>query len=120
MSQGVSSSECQRPRHRSFSHLALIASLSVLIIASSLTRISDYDFWWHLKLGESIFRTGEINSTDSFSYTFAGKPQFNAEWLGDSVIYIFYMIGGYYGVFIFKILAVFAVFFLLYKLIQNL
>jgi len=93
---------------------AVLAALAVLVAAASMTMSADYDLWWHLRLGASVAESG-IYRTDSFSYTFAGAPQFCSEWLADLVIYLFHSTGGMPGLNVFKALMVAISFFLLYK-----
>lgn len=80
----------------------LLLSLSILIVVLSTTQISEYDFWWHLGLGNNVFTTWNINSPDVFSYTIGGQQQFNAEWLGDLLIFAAFKIGGLAGVYALK------------------
>ena len=53
------------------------------------------DFWWHLKVGEVIFSTGEIPRVDFFSFTHAGRPFFYQQWLGEVLYYLTYRVGGF-------------------------
>ncbi|MDH5721468.1 MAG: hypothetical protein OEZ13_12750 [Spirochaetia bacterium] len=96
--------------------LTAILFLGVALIG--LTQISDYDFWWHLNLGRTIYETGMIDFADSFSYTHAGKDQFNGEWLSDLLFFIFFKIGGYEGIAFLKIIIVSTAFFFLLKAIN--
>jgi hypothetical protein len=41
------------------------------------------DLWWHLATGREILRRGAIPYKDIFSYTAAGQPWTNHEWLWD-------------------------------------
>ena len=82
-------------RRGEFLPLVLFALLVVLFC---MTRYADYDLWWHMKLGESLLATGGLYRLDTFSYTFAGHPQFTGEWLADLLIYLAYVAGGLLGV----------------------
>ncbi|MBI5639480.1 MAG: hypothetical protein HZA17_03545, partial [Nitrospirae bacterium] len=97
----------------------VLTCLTLLIIFISMTKISDYDFWWHLKLGETVYNTGQIYTADTFSYTFNGQPQFNAEWLADLLIYLSYKSGGFYGVNVLKTLVILLTFLFLYGTLKN-
>lgn len=50
-------------------------------MAIGFCRIADLDFWWHLATGEQIAATGSIPRQDIFSYTAAGRPYVDHEWL---------------------------------------
>jgi len=91
----------------------------LLVTALSITKISDYDFWWHLKLGESVFNSGHIYTQDEFSYTAAGQRQFNSEWLGDLIIYLSFHLGGFVGTAVFKALVLLLTFVFLFLLLKN-
>ncbi len=49
--------------------------------------ISDGDFWFHLKTGEYIIRTGSIPRTDLFSFTHYGTPWLAHGWLSGVIFY---------------------------------
>lgn len=93
--------------------------LIALIVAISVTRIADYDFWWHLKLGETVFNSGQIYAGDTYSYSFQGQPQFRAEWLGNLVIYLSFKIAGFAGVAILKVILVLLTLLFLYMALQH-
>ncbi len=84
-----------------------------MVVLISMTKISDYDFWWHLGLGKTIFASFNISPTDSFSYTFAGFDQFNNEWLSDLLLYLTFDLGGYWAVNLLKAFILIATFILL-------
>lgn len=97
----------------------LIIALAVLAAVLSATNISDYDFWWHLKRGELSWSLWDITGADTFSYTYAGKPQFNGEWLADLLIFISFKAGGLYGVNALKCGVLIAAFLFLYKTLKS-
>ncbi len=59
----------------------LVFLLAVLAIASSLSPIRNYDYWWHLKTGALIVETRDVPRADPFSFTAAGVPWVDHEWL---------------------------------------
>lgn len=54
----------------------------------------DPDFWWHLKVGETILGTHRWPTTDPYSFTAAGQPWLAYEWLGDVLFAATARIGG--------------------------
>src|SRR5215472_440599 len=71
--------------------------------------ISDGDFWFHLKTGEYIIRTGLVPRTDLFSFTNSGRPWIAHEWLSGAVFYLVYSLLGFNAlIFIFGILTALA------------
>jgi hypothetical protein len=94
-------------------------SFSLLVAALAITRYADFDLWWHLKLGQTLAETGSLFRTDSFSWTFAGKPQFTGEWLADLIIWFSHRLGGMEGVTALKALILLATLALLYGALRN-
>jgi hypothetical protein len=73
---------------------SLLVALAVLTVQS---RFDDPDMWWHLKMGEIIWTTHNIPTTDIFSYTTGHHPYTAHEWLSQVFIYGAYKFGGYAG-----------------------
>ena len=49
--------------------------------------VQDPDFFWHITAGKLIAQTGQVPSTDPFSFTWFGKPWTPHEWLSELLIY---------------------------------
>lgn len=94
---------------------APLLALSLLTLLFSMTRYADYDLWWHLRLGETIFTTKSLPWLDSFSYTAFGRHQFTGEWLADLLIYLTFDSAGFPGLNLLKALLLFIAGFFLYK-----
>ena len=83
---------------RIFSFPAVLASLlSVLAVLTVRARFDDPDMWWHLKMGQIIWTTHSIPTTDLFSYTTSHHAWIPHEWLSQVLIYSAYRWGGYSG-----------------------
>jgi hypothetical protein len=61
--------------------ILLFVLLAVLVAASALSPIRNYDYWWHLKTGAHILEVGAVPRADPFSFTSAGEPWVDHEWL---------------------------------------
>jgi hypothetical protein len=72
----------------------LLAMLAVLTVRR---RFDDPDMWWHLKIGEVIWKTHTIPTTDLFSYTSNHHASPPHEWLSELLIYGAYRLGGNSG-----------------------
>ena len=59
--------------------------------------IADTDFYWHLTYGEWIVKNGALPTGDIFSWTFTGVPYQLTQWLGETVMGLFYLLGGLDG-----------------------
>jgi len=77
-------------------------------------KITDPDFWWHLKTGEWIWQHKAIPYVDPFSYTFKGAEWINYEWLFHAIIYPIYQLTGFEGLIIFVIICVLLTFLILF------
>ena len=75
----------------------LSAALIVLAVLSVRGRFDDPDMWWHLKMGQIIWVTHSIPTTDLFSYTTNHHAWVPHEWLSQVLIYAAYRWGGYSG-----------------------
>jgi hypothetical protein len=73
---------------------ALLVVLTVLTVSG---RFSDPDMWWHLKVGEIIWTTHTIPTSDLFSFTTNSHAWVPHEWLAEVAIYGAYHFGGYIG-----------------------
>jgi hypothetical protein len=81
---------------------AVLASVLLLAVVVSFTKVSDYDSWWHLRLGQEVMESGQLKQPDRFSYTAAGSPQYSGEWLADVSFYLAHAAGGFVGLNILK------------------
>lgn len=62
---------------------------------AALVTLPPNDFWWHLKVGELIYQTGRIPTTNLFAWSLpAETPFFYGAWLGEWLIYLIYRAGG--------------------------
>jgi hypothetical protein len=73
--------------------LAAAAALILLAVAASLVKARSYDLWWHLEAGEQIVSTFVVPHADDFSFTSAGAPWIDHEWLSEVLMYGFYAMG---------------------------
>lgn len=69
-------------------NLRTLSPVAALLVAAAWFQpsVAGSDLWWHLASGRDIWNSGRVPHTDIFSYTFAGQPWTNHEWLWD-VIY---------------------------------
>ncbi|MGC9398895.1 MAG: hypothetical protein ACP5HM_07140 [Anaerolineae bacterium] len=82
--------------HRpTLAHLWALTVLVGVFVFVNTHPIRPHDFWWHLKVGEQLVTTGEIPTTDTFSYTRSGAPYtFWVFWLTQAWFYLVYRLGG--------------------------
>src|ERR1700739_3766367 len=62
--------------------------------------VADPDIWWHLRNAEYLLNTQHFIRADMYSYTVAGLPWINHEWLAEIPYYLGWRAGGFQGVFV--------------------
>ena len=73
----------------------LVACLLIHALWAALEPVTGADTWWSMVAGRWIVEHGSVPSVDTLSYTFAGKPWFNQEWLAQVIFYELYVrLGG--------------------------
>jgi len=75
--------------------IAIFTIFLILFTTSLLTNEDDY--FWHMATGRFIMQTGEIPSTDVFSFPTAGQRWFATEWGWGVLTYNIFSVFGYTG-----------------------
>ncbi len=76
-------------------HLWPLVILAALGFYVSLIPLPPNDFWWHLKIGEIIYTTRSIPTTNMFAWTLPEDAPFTyGVWLGELLLYVLYRWGG--------------------------
>lgn len=79
------------------------ALLMGLVALFAYAPIFAVDFFWQLKLGEIIAKTGAIPTTDLFSAVHPDRPYVQFQWLWELLAYGAYGLGGLRGVRLFQV-----------------
>ncbi len=69
----------------------------MLALLSVRARFNDPDMWWHLKMGQIVWTTHTIPTTDIFSFTTQHHAMVPHEWLGQLLIFAAYQFAGMSG-----------------------
>ncbi|MCI0411935.1 hypothetical protein L0222_03930 [bacterium] len=85
-----------------FRNKSIYIFISLTVFVVSFFKIADLDFWWHLKTGEIIWEKKEFQFTEIYSFSAAGRPYVDHEWLFQVIQYFFYSIGGPAGIILSK------------------
>ena len=72
------------PPWREYAILGLLLSA---VFLACFKPLSDPDTYWHLALGREIWQTGQLVQTETFSFTKAGTPWPDTEWLFHTFLY---------------------------------
>lgn len=68
--------------------------LFVVLVLVFLLPLFPNDFWWYLRLGQDILRSGSLPAADTYSYTAAGTPFIYHAWLSAVTLWSTYQVGG--------------------------
>jgi hypothetical protein len=92
--------------------VALGATLLAFGVWAALETVAATDLYWAMATGRWIVTHREIPPSDVFSFTYAGAPWSNQEWLSQILFYELFAHGGGDAVAVFRILATVALLFL--------
>lgn len=73
----------------------LIVLFGIFVMAAR--PVTDPDLWWHLRTGQLIVQNHQLFHADPYSFTKAGQPWLDHEWLSQIVIFLIYRSAGYGG-----------------------
>jgi len=81
----------------------LIAMLLTLVFLLARGGKGDPDIWWHLRNAEYLLQNHHLPRVDMYSFTVAGHPWINHEWLAEIPYYLAWRAGGLLGIRILEI-----------------
>lgn len=90
--------------------LLMVSTLLILplILSQTFTKakafLMDPDIWWHLANARHLFTSGFIH-TEPYSFTVAGKPWINPEWIAEIPYWLGYSAWGLHGLLIIAAIA---------------
>jgi len=74
-----------------------VAVLVLGLFAMAARGVADPDVWWHLRTGQLIIQNHQVFHADPYSFTRAGQPWINHEWLSEVAMYGVYRLAGWGG-----------------------
>jgi hypothetical protein len=76
----------------------------VLFIAAiaDVGRWADPDLWGHIRFGQLVLASGHVPAVNSYSYSVAGYPWHDPEWLAEALLAFFFSHFGIIGLKLFK------------------
>ncbi len=94
--------EPELPRYSLLSAARWTVVLSIALATAD--NFADPDLWMHILTGQTILHTGHIPRFDTYSYSAAGMPWHNHEWLSQVAIAFCYAHLGVFGLKLLKVL----------------
>lgn len=67
---------------------ALLSVLGLIVFLMARNGFNDPDIWWHMRNAEYLFTHLQFPRVDMYSFTVAGHPWINPEWLGEIPFYL--------------------------------
>ena len=87
--------------HQIFSFPALLAAALVAkVYWTCRDQIADPDIWWHLRNAQHFAASFQFPNVDTYSFTAAGSPWVNHEWLSELLYYGGFRAFGLQGIFV--------------------
>jgi hypothetical protein len=74
-----------------------VVILALGLFAMAARGVADPDVWWHLRTGQLIIQNHQVFHSDPYSFTRAGQPWVNHEWLSEILMYGVYRLAGWGG-----------------------
>lgn len=93
--------------------LLILLAAAVIVLLACLFKITDRDFWWHLKTGQLILQQHSIPHKEVFSHTEPGREYVDHEWVFQILQYLAYSAGGPLGAILLKSAVFIAVYLLI-------
>ncbi|MDP2167088.1 MAG: hypothetical protein Q8J64_02015 [Thermodesulfovibrionales bacterium] len=84
------------------SEYMLYACLLLFVVLLPITKIADFDLFFHLRLGSHVWETLSLYGPDEFSYTAGASLQYRGEWLSNALLYAVYKYSGFTGLGVMK------------------
>src|SRR5690349_875513 len=103
------------PKAENILQRVAVAGIFLLVALLVIFPMRDYDTFWYLANGRSLFETGRIVDREIFSYTAFGTPFRNIGWLGQYIMFLVFRWGGPDALIGFKVGMTLLTSFLLYR-----
>jgi hypothetical protein len=85
---------------KAFSFPVALSSIVILwVFIGAGYSVWDADIWWHLRNAEYLFTHLKFPATDMYSFTAAGHPWMNHEWLAEVPYYLAWRAAGIRGLY---------------------
>lgn len=86
-----------------------------MILSGFLDSVQDPDFWWHVRTGRWILENGRLPSQDLYTFTAAGHPWLDHEYLTEIVMWLLFKNGGFLAISVLFAALTYAAFVLIYR-----
>jgi hypothetical protein len=91
----------------------LVAWIVLVVVRLAERNLPDPDIWWHLRNAQYLFTHHALPNVDTYSFTVAGQPWMNHEWLAEIPYYLAWRALGLEGIEILMLVLLETIFLLL-------
>ena len=88
----------------------LMGWIVLVVVRAAEMGLPDPDIWWHLRNAQFLFTHRALPNFDTYSFTVAGHPWMNSEWLAEIPYYLAWRVLGLEGIEIVMLLVLEAIF----------
>lgn len=88
----------------------LMAWMVLIVVRLAEKNLPDIDLWWHLRNAQYLFAHRALPNFDTYSFTVAGHPWMNHEWLAEIPYYLAWRAFGLEGIEILMLLVLECIF----------
>ena len=74
-----------------------VAILAIGLFVLAARNVTDPDVWWHLRTGQLIITNHHVFHADPYSFTKAGQPWVDHEWLSQLLLFTLYKLRSWTG-----------------------
>ena len=107
------SASTKQPFSRELAWFLLIACVTTIL---SVIRIAESDIWYHLRNAREIVQQGTVPRFDIYTFTSAGSPLIDYEWLSELVYLFAFVRWGQHGLLAVYTILIIASYWLVYRL----
>lgn len=72
--------------------------LATVIFGFCVKQFAEPDIWWHLRTAQDLLQNHSFRSIDTYSFTAAGSPRMNYEWLSEMPYFFAFRAAGLQGI----------------------
>jgi len=92
-----------------------VAIVALGLLGLAARPAADPDLWWHLRTGQLTLQNHAVFRMDPYSFTRAGFPWINHEWLSDVFMFGLYRLSGFGGLIVVFALLITGTYLLVFK-----
>ena len=90
------------PAPMTLARLWAFLAVGLPVLATLIANLSAVDLAYHLRAGEILLDTGQIPTTDTFTFTASGATWVNQQWGAQAILAAVYRIAGWTGLALFR------------------